>query len=408
MSGTDPEGTPNWKRTLYILWVANFCAAAGMSLIIPFLPLYLEQLGIHSTHAVARWSSWVFAAQFVTSFAFQPMWGALADKYGRKPMLLRAGIGMGVITTLMGMVGAPWQLLVLRFINGIFSGFIAMAISLQASVTPKEMSGRALGTLQTGNVAGGLIGPIIGGVLAEAIGYQGVFYFTGAMLLSASAIVMLFVHEQPIRRVTREKQQTSWRQLIPLWPIFLGTLMTQIAMMSIEPIVTLFTRTIYHGAHLSIIAGAVVATTGLANLFGTPTLGRLGDHIGQKKVLVGALIGAACAFIPQALSHNIAVLLAGRFLLGLCIGGMLPSLMALVRKLAPERVQATAFGWNSSALFLGNLIGPLIGGGVAAAYGVRSVFYVTMFLLIANAVVVLFNRTLANVLSQANERENFV
>ncbi|WAH37672.1 MFS transporter [Alicyclobacillus dauci] len=385
----------SWKRTLFILWIANFCAAAGMSLIIPFLPLYIEKLGIHSEQGIAHWSSWVFAAQFLTSFIFQPIWGAFADKHGRKVMLLRAGFGMGIITALMGLVTAPWELLALRFINGVFSGFIAMAVSLMASVAPEDKAGRALGTLQTGQVSGSLIGPLIGGLLAEAFGYNGVFFFTGGMLLVASIVVLLFVHEKPHTKAQiAKKQRAGWKEILPLWPVFLATFMTQLGMMSIEPIVTLFTRSIYHGAHLSIIAGLVVATSGIANLIGTPTLGRIGDRVGQKKILVLALVCAALAFLPQALAYSLGVLLAGRFLLGLFLGGMQPSLQVLVRKLAPEHVQATAFGVNSSALFFGNLIGPLVGGSVAAAFSIRSVFYVTMALLLANALVVTFNRRL--------------
>ncbi|TDY45251.1 DHA1 family multidrug resistance protein-like MFS transporter [Alicyclobacillus sacchari] len=381
-----------WKRTLVILWFANFCVTMGTSLIIPFIPLYLAQLGVHTEQSIDRWSSWVFSIQFVTSFIFQPIWGAFADRRGRKLMLLRAGFGMGAMTACMGLVTAPWQLLLLRFINGIFSGFISMAISLQASVTPAEQSGKALGTLQTGNIAGSLIGPLIGGVLSEWLGFQGCFFFTGALLVVASLIVLIFVHEPKVKREVRAKQRGSWRTLIGLWPVFLGSFMTQLAMMSIEPIVTIFTRHIYHGPHLSLVAGLVIATSGIANLIGTPTLGRIGDRIGQYRILLVAFLGAAMAFIPQSLAHNLALLLCGRFLLGLFIGGMLPSLQVLVRKLAPLEKQATAFGMNSSATFFGNLVGPLIGGSVAASYGIRSVFYVTMSLLVANAIVIAFNR----------------
>ncbi|WP_008339198.1 MFS transporter [Alicyclobacillus acidocaldarius] len=381
-----------WRRTLVILWCANFCAAAGMSQIIPFIPLYLAELGLHTERSIDHWSSWVFSAQFVTSFMFQPIWGSLADRYGRKPMLLRAGFGMGVMTALMGLVGAPWQLLVLRLVNGVFSGFIAMAISLQASVTPAENAGRALGTLQTGNIAGSLIGPLVGGLLAEWLGFRGCFFFTGAMLVLASLIVLLFVHEPKGARRARAKVRGSWKSLAGLWPVFLGSFMTQLAMMSIEPIVTIFTRSIYHGAHLTLAAGLVVATSGIANLIGTPTLGRVGDRVGQQRVLLLALFGAACAFLPQALAHALWLLLLGRFLLGLFVGGMLPSLQALVRKLAPEDKQATAYGLNSSATFFGNLVGPLIGGQVAAMYGIRSVFYVTMALLLLNAAVIAANQ----------------
>ncbi|GMA64501.1 MFS transporter [Alicyclobacillus fastidiosus] len=231
--------------------------------------------------------------------------------------------------------------------------------------------------------------------MAETLGYHGVFFFTGAMLVVASIVVLLCVHERPMTAKQRQKQTASWRELVPLWSVFLATFMTQLAMMSIEPIVTIFTRHIYSGTDLSIVAGLVVATSGIANLIGTPTLGRLGDRIGQKKVLVFALVFAALSFIPQALAHSLTLLLVGRFCLGLFLGGMIPSLQVLVRKLAPVSIQATAFGWNSSSMFLGNLVGPLLGGTVAAAYGIRSVFLITMFLLLANAVLVTLNRTLA-------------
>lgn len=130
-----------------------------MSLVIPFLPLYIETLGIHQLPDIERWSGWVFSANFVTSVVFQPVWGRFADRHGRKGMLLRAGIGMGVMTALMGAVGSVWQLLLLRLLNGVFSGFISMSVSLQASITPGENSGQALGMLQTGAVAGNLTAP---------------------------------------------------------------------------------------------------------------------------------------------------------------------------------------------------------------------------------------------------------
>ncbi len=370
---------------------------AGMSLVIPFLPLYIEQLGIHQLADVERWSGWVFSIQFVTSFIFQPIWGAFADKHGRKVMLLRAGFGMGVVTTLMGIVGAAWQLLALRFINGFFSGFIAMAVSLQAAVTPGKEAGRALGILQTGGIAGSLIGPLIGGALAEAVGFRTVFFITGAMLLIASIVVLVFVKEDKTKKKqSKEKSKVGFLRLKPLYIVFAASFITQAGMMSIEPIVTVFTKTIYHGAHLETIAGLVVATTGLANLIGSPLLGRFGDIVGQKRILTIALICASLAFIPQALAETIGVLLVGRFLLGLFIGGMIPSLNVLVKKMAPYEIQATAYGFNTSALFLGNLIGPIIGGSVAAAYGIRSVFFVTMFILLMNAVFVAFSRQLAH------------
>ncbi len=372
-----------------------------MSLVVPFLPLYIETMGVHRLAAVEHWSGWIFSAQFVTAFIFQPIWGSFADRHGRKPMLLRAGFGMGIVTALMGLVTAPWQLLVLRLLNGVFSGFISMAVSLQASITPNEQTGRALGTLQTGAIAGSLIGPLVGGALADAVGYSSVFYLTGVMLVVASLIVAFFVKEKRTERAARKREGgADWRALRVLLPVFVASVVTQAGMMSIEPIVTIYAKTIYHGRHLAIIAGLVVATSGIANLIGAPTFGRLGDRTGQRRVLIVALIMAAVTYVLQAFATDIPMLLVGRFLLGLFIGGMIPSLNVLVKKLAPKRIQATAFGMNSAALFLGNFIGPLIGSTVAAAYSIRAVFFVTMMILILNAAVLVRNRSLDTAMAE--------
>lgn len=396
-----------WKRTLWILWVSNFFVTAGMSLVIPFLPLYIDKLGIHQLQDIERWSGWIFSAQFVTSVIFQPIWGRVADKHGRKINLLRASIGMGVVTALMGAVGSVWQLLFLRLLNGVFSGFISMSISLQASITPDEHAGKALGTLQTGAIAGNLIGPLIGGVLSEKFGFSTVFFLTGGLLIAASINVLIFVHENHQPKVaSADGVKVGFMQLKPLFPIFLASIFTQVGMMSIEPIVSIYAKTLYTGSHLALIAGLVVAMSGIANLIGAPTLGRLGDRIGQRKVLTLALSAAACMYIPQALAGNIGVLLVGRFLLGLFIGGMLPSLNVLVKLKAPKELQATAFGFNSSSTFLGNLIGPLIGSSVAAAYGIKDVFYVTMAVLLVNAAIVFFNKKL-DVQPRAVTEKNF-
>jgi len=375
--------------------VSNFFVTAGMSLVIPFLPLYIDKLGVHQLQSIERWAGWVFSAQYVTSVIFQPIWGRVADKHGRKINLLRAGMGMGIVTALMGAVSSVKQLFLLRLLNGVFSGFISMSVSLQASITPNEDAGRALGMLQTGAVAGNLIGPLIGGVLAEVFGFRTVFFLTGSLLILASVIVMIFVQEQhEPKEIVESNIRDNLIKLKPLFPVFLASTVTQIGMMSIEPIVSIYAKTLYTGAHLATIAGLVVAISGVANLIGAPTLGRLGDRIGQRKVLILSFCAAVCMYIPQALAKNITVLLVGRFLLGLFIGGMIPSLNVLVKLKAPEELQATAFGFNSSSTFLGNLIGPLIGSSVAAAYGIRDVFYITMIVLLANAIMIFFNKNL--------------
>jgi MFS transporter, DHA1 family, multidrug resistance protein len=297
------------------------------------------------------------------------------------------------------MVTHPWQLLVLRLIGGAFSGFISMATSLQASITPKEQSGKALGTLQTGLVAGSLLGPLIGGLLAEKMGYNHIFFLTGIMITISGVITLLFVHEDnemnTVKKAPNVKEsKKNWKLLKPLLPVYFASFVTNMGMMTIEPLATVYAKSLYHGIHLEFFAGLVISITGMANLIGAPTLGRLGDKIGQRVILSFSLLMAALTFIPQALAGDITILLVGRFLLGLFVGGLVPSLNVLVKKLAPVEILGKAYGFNSSSLFLGNFLGPLIGSNVAAIWGIKSVFYVTMTILLLNSVFIFLNRKL--------------
>ena len=191
---------------------------------------------------------------------------------------------MGVITALMGTVGSVGQLFFLRLFNGIFNGFIAMSISLQASITPNGHSGQALGMLQTGAIAGNLTDPLLAGVLAEVLGFRSVFFCTGGLKIAAGFIVMLFVHEKHQPSVSpADRPRTGILQLKPLFPIFIVSIFTQVGMMSIEPIVTIYAKTLYTGAHLAPISGLVVAMSGIANLVGAPTLSRPGDRVGSAR-----------------------------------------------------------------------------------------------------------------------------
>jgi len=385
----------NWKRTLWILWAANFFIVGGAQFVLPFLPFYIRELGVPAYGTLEQWTGWVLSAHFLTSVIFQMVWGKLADRYGRKMMLIRAGLGMGIVTALMGIAGSVWHLLILRLLNGVFAGFVAMSISLQASVTPDEHAGSALGMLQTGAIAGQLIGPLIGGLLAAIMDLRYIFFLNGAMNAVAVTVIILFVHEnrKPARE-TASSQTYDLRAMKTLIPVFIATSVTQAGMQSIEPIITLYAATLYSGAYLTVIAGLAVSVTGIANLVGSPTLGKLADRVGQRKVLTLALVAAALTYIPQAFAPNIYVLLVGRFMLGLFIGGMIPTLNVLVKLQAPDNMQAMAFGLNSSSSFLGSFIGPLIGGAVASAYGMRNVFFVTMAILLVNALMVSRNRNL--------------
>lgn len=380
-----------WQRNLYILWMTNFIMGASMSLVIPFLPLYIQQLGVHSLSNLERWSGLVFAATFLVSAFVQPLWGRLADRVGRKFILIRSGAGMAIVMAAMGLAQNVWELFALRGLLGAVAGFIVSATALQATQTPPEQAGRALGTLQTGVVAGNLIGPFLGGILADTIGIRNVFFLTGVLQILATIVVMFFVkeHFHPNTSANQMSDREFLRKLGNtgiILPLFVVTMVMQMGYLSIEPIVTIYVRQLQpHAIHLSTLSGATFAAIGLGNIISAPRLGRLADQIGAQKVLLVSLVIAALLYLPQAYVRNVYQLIILRLILGLAIGGLQPSIQALIRRYAPASMQGRTFGFNSSFMFAGSLVGPLLGGFVSSLWRIESVFYVTSVLFILDA-----------------------
>ena len=381
---------PLWKRNLYILWFGCFITMIGASLVIPFLPLYIEQLGVKDVAQIAQWSGLVFSATFMLSAFVSPIWGGLADKHGRKLMLLRASLGMAVIMTLTGLAQNVYQLFFLRLLMGAVNGYVAAAITLVATQTPAEHSGWALGTISTGAVGGTLIGPMLGGVLSEVIGLNHVFFVTGGFMLLSFLVTLLFVREEFVRPTSTVLTNQEVFKMIKhpkvLVAMFLTTFMIQFANMSIEPIVTIYVKQLAHDmGHVAFVSGAVISVAGFSNILAAPWLGRLSDRYGARKILLACLLFAAIVFIPQAFVKNLWQLMGLRFLLGIAMAGMLPSVNSLIKQSVPQSVSGRIFGYNQSAQFLGNIAGPNLGGQMAAYFGIQYVFISTSALIFMNA-----------------------
>jgi MFS transporter, DHA1 family, multidrug resistance protein len=382
-----------WKVNLVVLWMGQFLIMGGMTMIMPFMPLYLQELGMKNPQEIATWAGIIFAGNFVTSFLFQPFWGGLADRYGRRVMLLRSGFGMAVVMTLMGFAGNAWQLLLLRMLNGTISGFIPAAVALVSTNTPKEKLGFAMGTLQSGAVAGTILGPFIGGLLAEWIGYRYIFYITGSLLFIASILTLLLVKEKFNVQEAIAKPKVSilsgFGQLkhIPQLPsLYAVTFMIQFAFLSSMPLMPLFVGQLHgYGPGLALFAGLVGSITGFSNMISSPILGRLSDRIGPEWILGVCLVGASLMFIPQALVQNVWQLFAARFGLGIFMGGLLPTVNALIGKYAPMGMESRAYSFNTSALSLGNMTGPVVGGAISGLLTIQQIFIISSVLLMVNA-----------------------
>ncbi len=388
---------PLWKRNMYVCWFGMFVSGIGMSQIAPVLPLFIKQLGISNSGEINRISGIAFGITYIVSAIFSPIWGYAADKVGRKPMLLRASLGMGGIIFCMGFAPNVFTLIFLRILQGAITGYSTACTTLIATQTDKEHAGYALGTLSTASVAGSLLGPTIGGFIEDRIGLQPVFFITGSLMLLAFLTTLFFVKENFKR--DEKKQQLSFKEIWNSIPEKRLTIVLSVTffiitlgLYTIEPIVTVYVGKLSGGAgHVALIAGLVFSASGLANVIAAPQLGKLSDKIGVHKVILFALIAAGIIYIPQAFVSNPWQLMGLRFLLGLTLGGLNPSVNTLIKKITPSYLTGRIFGITISAGYLGVFLGAVLGGQISAAFGIRHVFYITSALLLINAVWVYFN-----------------
>lgn len=380
-----------WKLNLISVWLGCFFTGLAMSEILPFLPLYIEQLGVHDHQALSIWSGLVFSGTFLVSSVVAPLWGSLADRKGRKLMLLRAALGMAIVMVLQGFAQNVWQLFILRTLMGLTSGYIPNAMALVASQVPRDKSCWALGTLSTGQVAGVIIGPLIGGFMADHLGLRTVFFVTGGLLFISFLITLFLIKERvvPVSKANRLSGKAVFTSLpypMLILSLFVTTMMIQLANGSISPILTLFIRNLSDNSeNIAFISGVIAAVPGVSALLSAPRLGKLGDRIGAHRVLIAALIFCFVLFCLMATINTPVQLGILRFMLGFGDGALMPAVQALLVKYSSDQVTGRIFGYNQSFMYLGNVVGPLIGSSVSAMMGFRWVFLVTAILVLFNA-----------------------
>ncbi len=389
----DAGESPVWRRTLWTMVAVQFVMSIAFGIVGPIMPLFLPELGVTTAAAINLWAGVLVSVTSFVAIFTAPVWGALADRYGRKLMVLRSCAGIGLFTALMGVAHDPWQMLALRAGMGALAGFNSAATVLVASQVPERRLGTALGWLSTGQLVGSLVGPVIGGALADLSGsYRNPFFFAGAICFLAFLGTLRFVPEHFVRAEVRTRTPLlqSIRLLTRgggLLPVLVVMLMAQFATMAVQPVVTLFVREMLGDRpDLATLAGIAVSVTGLAGVLAVPILGRRGDTIGFRRVLLISLAGAALFTAPQGLPFGYAAFVGERFGLGLFVGSIVPAANALVGRLTPVGQRGLVFGLTSSAYFLGNTLGPLTGGAIAATAGIGWVFGVTAVLLAANLV----------------------
>ncbi len=394
----DDRTASNWQVTLWAMVGIQFIMTMSFSFLSPIMPLFLPALGVTSEAGIDLWSGILNGStSFVAAFA-SPLWGRLADNYGRKPMLIRSSCAIGLFTALMGLSLNVWQFFAARALMGVFAGFSSTAMALVASQVPERRLGYALGWLSTGQLVGSLVGPVIGGVLADIThSYRIPFYCTSAMTFVTVFLVWKGVRERFARPDSAQRRRSGLRGLAMLigaagvLPLFFVLFMAQFSTRAVQPLVTVFVQELVGPRpDLATLGGIAFSVTGLAGMVAVPLLGRFSDEIGYRRVLLICLLGATLTSLPQAFVGSYWTFAVERFAVGLFVGAIVPTANALIGRMVSRSERGTVYGMTASATFLGNSMGPLTGGAIAATFGLRWVFLITSALLLANLVWVYF------------------
>ena len=381
----------SWRVNLISVWFGCFFTGLAISQILPFLPLYISQLGVTSHEGLSMWSGLTFSVTFLISAIVSPMWGSLADRKGRKLMLLRASLGMAIAILLQAFATNVWQLFLLRGVMGLTSGYIPNAMALVASQVPRERSGWALSTLSTAQISGVIGGSLMGGFIADHVGLRAVFCITAALLV-VSFLVTLFLIKEGVRPTIKKSERLSGKAVFASLPypalvisLFFTTMVIQLCNGSIGPILALFIKSMVpDSSNIAFLSGLIASVPGISALISAPRLGKLGDRIGTERILMATLIFAVVLFFAMSWVTTPLQLGILRFLLGFADGAMLPAVQTLLVKYSSEQITGRIFGYNQSFMYLGNVAGPLMGATVSAMAGFRWVFIATASIVLIN------------------------
>jgi MFS family permease len=384
LSQARPPALASWERTAWIAAATQFVTMIGFGLSMPFLPLYVQALGVHDRAEVALWSG-VLGGSAALAMAFMaPVWGALADRYGRKPMLVRSMLGGAVVIAAMGFANDVWQLLGLRLVQGAVSGSSAAAAALVAGVVPAGHAGFALGLIATAVQVGNTIGPAIGGLAVSGLGFRGSFVLGGVMLLIAGLMAVFWVDEPAhVRAKARQAAGGSvFANMIGafLWPSFrvllvlsIGTQFVYSAAVGLLPI---YMQDIDRPAWLTpeMASGLSITATAITAALSMPFLGKWTDRRGPHTLLIVSLVGSGVVLIVQALVPTVGLFLVLRGVFGVWLAGVTAAMSVLTKLLAPIGREGMAFGAASAAQGLGWGLGPILGSVVVALGGIPALY----------------------------------
>lgn len=365
----------------------------GMSMVVPFLPFYLRDLGVTNQSDLETWSGLVFAAPFITAFIATPLWGMLSDKLGKRPMVIRAIFGLAISQVLVGLSVSAFQVFFFRLVQGVISGFIAAALALVSAGTPKEKSGYAIGILQTATSVGVIIGPFIGGILADFIEYNKVFFIVAALCTISGILIIIYVKEPAVKNNNSKNSLYSNIKFSfsnsAIKISLIAILLVQISVSVTQPVFALFVETFEAGSpYLSTITGATFGILGISSALASPFWGKLNDKRGNYESIIYLLIFASLAVILHTFITGTYQLFPLRILQGFCIGGIVPALYALINNQVPDNRTGGVMGIASSFTLMGNMLGPLICTLITFQINIKYVFLFSGLILLLNLITI--------------------
>jgi DHA1 family multidrug resistance protein-like MFS transporter len=372
-----------WQRNLAALCLGELIAISGFSVFMPFMPYYVQELGVTRLEEVEFWSGLLLTSQAIVMAVVAPLWGLLADRYGRKIMVVRAMFGGSVVIALMGFAQNVGQLVALRAIQGALTGTVPAATTLVASGTPSERRGYALGLLQMAIFSGASVGPMLGGVVADHLGYQATFWVTAGFLFSAGVLVSTFVQEEftSPEKVDSRNKPHLWDGLVmvlrtrALIFVFAIRVLMRMGMRVVGPMLPLFVQKIAApGTKVASLTGLIAGCGAAAAAVAAVVLGRVSDKLGYRRILIICGVVACALYGVMARAQTPTQLLILRSLGGAAMGGILASISALQARLVPKDRFGAVYGVDTSVVAAANAAAPMIGAGLAASWGLPSVF----------------------------------
>lgn len=367
-------------RNFKMAWIGTFMAGMAFSEAMPFLALYIMQISHFNQAQVSFYAGISYAASYLVVILVSPIWGKIADQHGRKPMLLRTAAGMGIVIILLSCVTNIWQIIILRLCQGLFDGYTPSVIALIAAETPLEERSVVISKLSTGYIIGGLMGPLIGGVLATIFSIRMTFFITGIILLCVAFISFYGIQENfqkintsPTEKLASSKKESVWT--VPILILLSATMLIQFVESAIIPYVSLMIKYLLFSEHyLTIMTGIVSALPGVATAVFAIFVGKMSSHFGTLKILKLCELAAIIIYALLGMTTSLMFFAGLRFLIGIANAGMTPMIQVLLSK-ASNRL-STVFSMSLSAQSLGSLAGSILGAYLSQFMPLNNLFYI--------------------------------